>query len=520
DSCEKGSVETVEDMKKVKGKFDQIKEANPNFVELAAKEAFKRLNPSKVETLTAGKFLDTFGEKLSLLESRFLKRNGGSHNGNGRHGERNGHNSKANSLMKLVAGNRLKYVDAIGKLRTSAIIGMPRVLNMYSTAPFFVAYLTSLGVPSSNIVFSEYTSQQLYKDGSRRGSIDACFPSKVCISHVHDLIFNQKKKPNIIFFPILHDLRSDLVNTLGSNACPVVSISPEVVKAAFTTEGDVFAENGIRYVAPGLHMADPLLFEKQLYECFHEVLGVSREENRQAVEAGNEALDHFYNGSLRPKAKEVIEQLEREDRVGVVMLGRPYHNDPGLNHDILVEIQKLGYPIFSVWSLPIDDESLQKVFGEEIAGGEIDHGMSIVDVWKNAYSENSAMKVWGAKYVARHPNLVAIDLSSFKCGHDAPIYSTVGDIVEATGTPFFTFHDIDENRPVGSIKIRVETIDYFLRRYQEELREKPKRERQIEWQVQEYAAKLRREKGTEAVGAEKPVSVEAEPPKVEVGTPS
>jgi predicted nucleotide-binding protein (sugar kinase/HSP70/actin superfamily) len=79
-----------------------------------------------------------------------------------------------------------------------------------------------------------------------------------------------------------------------------------------------------------------------------------------------------------------------------------------------------------------------------------------------------------AKYVARHPNLVGLDLSSFKCGHDAPIYTVVEEILENSGTPYFSFKDIDENKPTGSIKLRVETIDYFLRRYRENMLEENK----------------------------------------------
>ena len=88
---------------------------------------------------------------------------------------------------------------------------------------------------------------------------------------------------------------------------------------------------------------------------------------------------------------------------------------------------------------------------------------SIRDIWKKAYSENTNRKVWGALYAAGHPNLAVLDLSSFRCGHDAPIYSLIEEIMEESGTPYFTFHEIDENRPAGSIKIRVETIDYFLK---------------------------------------------------------
>jgi predicted nucleotide-binding protein (sugar kinase/HSP70/actin superfamily) len=63
---------------------------------------------------------------------------------------------------------------------------------------------------------------------------------------------------------------------------------------------------------------------------------------------------------------------------------------------------------------------------------------------------------------------VALEVSNFKCGHDAPIYSVVEEIVECSGTPYFSFKDLDENRPAGSIRIRVETISYFLKRYRED----------------------------------------------------
>ncbi len=82
-----------------------------------------------------------------------------------------------------------------------------------------------------------------------------------------------------------------------------------------------------------------------------------------------------------------------------------------------------------------------------------------------------SIKIWAAKFTARHPNLIAVEMSNFKCGHDAPIYSTVEKIVENSGTPYFAFKDIDENRPSGAIKLRVETIDYFLKRYGKALRD-------------------------------------------------
>jgi predicted nucleotide-binding protein (sugar kinase/HSP70/actin superfamily) len=88
---------------------------------------------------------------------------------------------------------------------------------------------------------------------------------------------------------------------------------------------------------------------------------------------------------------------------------------------------------------------------------------------------------------------VALELSSFKCGHDAPIYTVVEQIVEKSGTPYFSFKDIDENRPTGSIKIRVETISYFLKRYREDMVRDTKKMQGIDAQLRELEKQLREE---------------------------
>ena len=320
-------------------------------------------------------------------------------------------------------------------------------------------------------MWSDFTNEELYKKGSRRGSIDQCFPAKVSLAHVHDLIF-KKKKPDIILFPIPNTLQTDLSDMLDSCSCPTVTATPEVVKAAFTKEGDVFAEHGIEYWDPVVDMYRPALAEKQLFKFFNDKFGISKEENAAAIKEAFKALKTYKVDLLRKPAREVLEKLKADGKLGVVLLSRPYHHDPGLNHEIVEELQMMGYPVFSLDSLPIDEDILEEVFGADIRAGKIPNAMAVTDVWKNAYSTNSAQKLWAAKYVARHPNLIALDLSSFKCGHDAPIYSAVEEIVTESLTPYFTFHDIDENKPTGAIKIRTETIDYFLQRYIEDMQDK------------------------------------------------
>jgi predicted nucleotide-binding protein (sugar kinase/HSP70/actin superfamily) len=194
---------------------------------------------------------------------------------------------------------------------------------------------------------------------------------------------------------------------------------------------------------------------------------------------GFRALEDYEN-DIRRQARQALDQLERENRIGIVMLGRVYHHDPGLNHEIMEEFQKLGYPVFSQSTLPLDEDLLERLFGDEVRAGIITHPLEISDVWKNRYSTSTNHKVWAAKFTARHPNLVALEASSFKCGHDAPIYGVIEGIIEQSGTPYFSFKDLDENKPSGSIRIRVETIDYFLRRYREGIIERRKKEKEIE----------------------------------------
>ena len=285
-------------------------------------------------------------------------------------------------------------------------------------------------------------------------------------------------------------LHTHLVNLTGSNACPTVTATPETVKAAFTKESDIFAENGIVYLDPILNLQDQSFCADQMFKAWGPILGLSREENERAVEAGFKALSEC-EADIRRQARETLDQLEREDRIGIVMLGRVYHHDPGLNHEIMEEFQKLGYPVFSQSTLPLDEDLLERLFGEEVRAGLITHPLDISDVWKNRYSTSTNHKVWAAKFTARHPNLVALEVSSFKCGHDAPIYGVIEGIIEQSGTPYFSFKDLDENKPSGSIRIRVETIDYFLRRYREDIVKRRGIEGEIETQLAALEQSLR-----------------------------
>jgi predicted CoA-substrate-specific enzyme activase len=447
-TCEKGSVEDVNDMRGIKSGLDAIRNANPNFVEIASKEPFRPRGPASVaDPVPTRAWTKAAKARIAAIERRKTLR-----------------------------------------------IGMPRVLNMYVYAPFFNAYFESLGVLGGNLVYSDYTSGELYREGSGRGAIDPCFPAKIGIAHVHNLLFakHAKKKLDYIFFPMVDVLHSALTHLQGSNACPTVTVTPETVKAAFTKESNVFAEQGVEYFNTLVNFSDRKLLARQMFDTWATILGLSEQENARAVDVGLRELEAC-EADIRHRAREVLDQLERENRIGIVLLARPYHHDPGLNHEILDEFTKLGYPVFSQSTLPLDPDLLERLFGDEVRAGAIRDPLEIQDVWKNSYSASTNQKVWAAKFTARHPHLVALELSSFKCGHDAPIYTVIESIIEKSGTPYFSFKDIDENKPTGSIRIRVETIHYFLKRYAEEMNRKRTAGAAIDEQIAAYEQQLRRQ---------------------------
>ncbi len=426
-ACEKGTVEDLVAMRRIKAGIDGAMKRTPNLVGLAARDAFR---DPRVEIVA------------DPVQSR-------------------------HSFTILAGQTRRRSLAA---RRGSIRIGMPRVLNAYANAPFFIGYFTALGVPFRNLVFSGYTDDELYRRGARRGSIDPCFPSKLGIPHLHDLLYRQHRRRPLthIFFPMADTMASYLDGTSAACACPTSVATVEASHAAFLKEGDLFAVNGIVFKKTFVNLGEPQLCARQMYEDWKDELGLSHAESHRAVLAGMAALDAFEAG-LRARARTALEELERDGGIGVVVLGRPYHNDPGVNHGIPEEFQKHGYPVFFPDALPREPDIMERLFGGEVAAGHMRGPLSVDDVWKNSFSELSSRKIWAAKYTARHPNLVALELSSFKCGHDAPTYSAIEEIIERSGTPYFGFKDIDENKPAGSIKIRLETIFYFLERHREAL---------------------------------------------------
>src|SRR5689334_3342812 len=452
-SCEKGTVENMDALKKLNKERQARMKKYPNLVDYEAKLAFKSFfEPAPMPA--HGHPVDDVVVKRTLL-------------GAIRH--------------KPIKRPFQRASADVWAKRRDVRIGIPRVLNIYSTGPFWRAYFETIGVDSRNVVFSDETTEELWQAGCKYGSVDPCYPSKVCQAHIHNLLFkhHEKKPLNYIFFPSITHIPTFIVNQMDTASCPVVSGTPKVIRAAFTKETDFFAERGISYLDTAVTMNEPLMCKQQMFAEFGPLLGMTEDENDFAIDQAFKAVQAFED-EMERKGREILDEVVKDNRVALVMLGRPYHNDPGLNHSVLEEFQALGYPILSMRSLPRDEETLNRLFAEDLAKGHIESGLDVTDVWPENYSTNSVQKVWAAKYAARHPNLACLDLSSFKCGHDAPTYGLIDSIIASAGKAYSALHDIDANKPSGSIKIRVKTYAHTLMLLREKLEDQALKKVEVE----------------------------------------
>lgn len=464
-SCEKGTVEDKESMLALTKKRNQLKKKYPNLVEYEARQLFRHFyEPAPLPN--EDELIEDVEVKKGLLGLRMKRKN----------------------ITRTFERSSQEAIEHRKKLR----IGIPKVLSIWSTAPFWRTYFETLGIDRYNIVFSDDTSEELWQEGGKYGSVDPCYPSKVAQAHVHNLLFkhHKEKRPlHAIIFPCITHLPTNLNNVMDSASCPIVAGTPNVIKAAFTKETDFFKARGVTYFDPAVSFIERNLQKKQLFQAFGEFLQITEDESDFAVDEAWKAMDLF-DAEMQEKGKQILEQVEAENKLAILMIGRPYHSDPGLNHGVLDEFQVLGYPILSMRSIPKDEEWLSRFFKDDIESGRVHSSLEVTDVWPENFSANSVQKVWAAKFAARHPNVAVLDLSSFKCGHDAPTYGLIDSIVSTAETPYSALHDIDANKPSGSIQIRVKTYAHSLSLHEERLQDLARKKKELELLIEKKRLKL------------------------------
>ena len=342
--------------------------------------------------------------------------------------------------------------------------------------------------------------EELYKAGAKRGAIDPCFPSKVGIPHVHDLLHrvHAKKPLDVIFFPMVDALPSPLAKTQGCRACPTVTATPEAVKAAFTKESDLFAEMGVRYLNTFVNIDQPRLLEKQMWDDWKDVLGLTREEHRRAVDAGYAALEGFERDlrAARPR-----------DARGARARGPPRRRRARPARTTTTRASATRSSTSSRRSATRRSRRTacpSTTTSSGASSARTSRPGASPSRWTSPTSGRTRTPRTRAARCGRPSTPPATRTSSRSSCRRSSAGTTPRSTrpsrrsSQTSGTPYFCFKDIDENKPTGSIKIRVETIGYFLERYREDMVRSHAKERELQERLAEFERRLR----SEAAGQE------------------
>lgn len=312
-----------------------------------------------------------------------------------------------------------------GKLK----IGIPRILNMYENYPFWHTLFTEAGF---EVVLSDVSDTRVYEKG--KGSImsdNICFPAKLSHGHVIDLI---DKGVDRLFFPFVLYEGSDFKKTDNSFNCPIVTGYSEVLKSS----SEIVTNSGIPFDSPEISFKDRTLLKKAINQ-YLEHLGVQKKVIEKAL---NLALKEQanYKEKLRVRSTAIVQDSVINDKLLIVLAGRPYHADSLIQQKVSEIITSLGANVINE---------------EYYADAHSDHFDEIFAVSQWAYP-NRIMNA--AKQVAQLPdNVQFVQLNSFGCGPDAFIIDEVNSIIKNSGKPF-TLIRIDEIASPGSVRLRLRSL--------------------------------------------------------------
>jgi predicted nucleotide-binding protein (sugar kinase/HSP70/actin superfamily) len=312
-------------------------------------------------------------------------------------------------------------------------IGMPRVLNQFENFPFWNTLLVESGfriqlsAPSSNTVFQKGTAHIM--------SENLCFPAKLVSGHIMNLIESGVDR---IFLPMVFYEESSFNDAANSYNCPVVTGYAEVVKNAI----DPQRKYEVPLDMPPVNFKDEKLLKKTCL-AYLENLGVERSVAVRAFEKAQESQRQF-KGRVRSVAAEILKNAREDGRPVILLLGRPYHIDPLINHKIPDILIDFGLDVITEDSIPLDD--LQTL-----------NNHHVMTQWEylNRYFH-------AARWAAAQDNVEVVQLNSFGCGPDPFVLEEVSTILGEYGkSP--TVLRIDEIESVGSTKLRLRSMFESMR---------------------------------------------------------
>jgi predicted CoA-substrate-specific enzyme activase len=307
-------------------------------------------------------------------------------------------------------------------------IGIPRVLGMFEQYPFWNTLFVESGF---QVHLSGHSSKEMYEKGADTiMSENICYPAKIVHGHIVDLI---EASVDRIFFPMVFYEMSDFSNARDFYVCPIVSGYSDVIQSAVDPEG-VY---GIPMDSPAVNFNEVALLKKACYRYLAS-LGIPKRVYQRAF---RKALDSQlqYRRKVKELAARILEKAKSENRRVVLLLGRPYHIDPYINHKVPDILKNFGVDIITEDSVPLnDDRCVPEV-----------HGLT---QWEYIN------RMWyAADWAGQNDDVDTVQLNSFGCGPDAFAVDEVNGVLGQYQNGY-TVLRIDEIESTGSMKLRLRSL--------------------------------------------------------------
>ena len=329
------------------------------------------------------------------------------------------------------------YVPLTEEEATRGTVGIPRALNMYENYPFWFTFFTKLGY---RVLISDPSTKKTYEAGiESMPSESVCYPAKLSHGHVMNLL---DKHPDFIWFPCSKWERQEDEGAGNHFNCPIVASYAEALRLNI----DELRDSDTKFLNPWLPYDKKDALKKRLYvelvENFRDATcrkgaAPTQAEIDEAVDAAW-AEDMAFKEDIRAKGEETLRWMEETGTHGIVLAGRPYHNDPEINHAIPELLTSFGLAVLT-------EDSIAHL-------GTLERPIRLVDQWMYHTRLYAAAKV-----ATQRNDLDLIQLNSFGCGLDALTTDQVQEILESAGK-IYTVLKIDEVSNLGAARIRVRSL--------------------------------------------------------------
>ena len=319
--------------------------------------------------------------------------------------------------------------------QTRGEISIPLVLNMYELLPFWHTFFTKLGFSVKNSGFSD---AKIYSLGQHTIPSDTvCYPAKLVHGHIEKLINDGSK---IIFYPCMS---YNIDEHLGDNHynCPIVAYYPQNII------NNVGRIKEVTFISDFIGIDDKSLFEKKIKIVLDKYFkGISKKEIKIASDASYKAYEDYLN-AIRNKGQEYIKNAREKGQEIIVLSGRPYHQDPQVNHGIDKLIASMGATVIS-------EESISNLTNK--------FPVHVLNQWTYHSRLYSA-----AEYCTHEDDMNLVQLVSFGCGVDAVTTDECKLILESHDK-IYTQIKIDEITNLGAVKIRLRSLFAALKQKRED----------------------------------------------------